>query len=255
MDLQMEQVLEFCLDIGEELLRCGAEIRRVEDSLQRLCKAYGCQKADVFCITSVIILTVHDSDGRIHTQMRRVTGYGNNMARLEAVNTLCRKLCAHPENPELVRAEIGQMRPKSEMRPWRKWLGSIFAASGFALFFGGSARDALSALLVALVICCMDMWVYREDVNRLMYTLLCSSVAGTAALGLTAIGLGEHSDTIMIGAIMLLIPGVALTNSVRDMLGGDIIAGLLRLAESVIQAAAIAGGFAAAMLAFGRVLL
>ena len=99
----------------------------------------------------------------------------------------------------------------------------------------------------------MDFWVYRVDVNRLLYTLLCSFVAGAATLLLTRLGIGEHSGTIMIGAIMLLIPGVALTNSVRDMLGGDIIAGLLRLVESVIQAAAIAGGFAAAILAYGAI--
>ncbi len=251
MKVQMEWLLEFCLDIGEELLRCGAEIHRVEESLERLGVAYGCTKVDAFCITSVIILTVHDAQGQIHTQMRRVTGYGNNMSRLEAINTLCRRLCARPEPIADVRAELDSLRDSTSLHPWRKWVGSALAASGFALFFGGSFVDAICALLVSLAICCMDVWVYREDVNRLLYTLLCSFVAGSATLGLTRLGIGEHSGTIMIGTIMLLIPGVALTNSVRDMLGGDIIAGLLRLAESVIQAAVIAGGFAAAILAFG----
>lgn len=253
MEVQMEQLLEFCLDIGEELLRCGAEIHRVEDSLERLCVAYGCTKVDAFCITSVIILTVHDAQGQIHTQMRRVTGYGNNMSRLEVINTLCRRLCANPEPPAAVMGELNRLRASTALHPWRKWVGSVLAASGFALFFGGSAMDTMCALLVALVICCMDLRVYREDVNRLLYTLLCSFVAGSVTLALTMLGIGEHSGTIMIGTIMLLIPGVALTNSVRDMLGGDIIAGLLRLAESVIQAAVIAGGFAAAILAFGSV--
>lgn len=253
MEIEMEQLLEFCLDIGEELLRCGAEIHRVEESIERLCLAYGCMKADVFCITSVIILTVHDAQGKIHTQMRRVTGYGNNMARLEAINTLCRRLCKQPEPVRSARTALEALRPETTLHPWRKWIGSVLAASGFALFFGGSAMDAVCALLVSLVICCMDFWVYRVDVNRLLYTLLCSFVAGAATLLLTRLGIGEHSGTIMIGAIMLLIPGVALTNSVRDMLGGDIIAGLLRLVESVIQAAAIAGGFAAAILAYGAI--
>ena len=151
----------------------------------------------------------------------------------------------------LLEAQLEDIRKGNFLKPWRKWLGSIVAASGFALFFGGTLMDGVSAALVSLVICLMDLYIYREDMNRLVYTLICSFFTGAAALFLTKIGIGQHASAIMIGTIMLLIPGVALTNSVRDMLGGDVIAGLLRLVESVLLAAAIASGFAMAMLLSG----
>lgn len=246
----MDSVLDFALDIGEEILRCGGEIRRAEDSLTRVCRAYGCERVDVFCITSVIILNVQ-AEGRSASQMRRIAGYGNNMARLEAVNDLCRRICAGPVQPEEVKRQLDGLRRKIALRPWRKWVGSMAAAGGFALFFGGNLSDGVSAALVSLLICAMDVFVYREDMNRLVYTLICSLLSGAFALALVKLGLGQNSGAIMIGVIMLLIPGVALTNSVRDMLGGDVIAGLLRLVESLLLAAAIAGGFAMAMLISG----
>lgn len=246
----MESVLDFALDIGEEILRSGGEIRRAEDSLTRVCRAYGCERVDVFCITSVIILNVQ-AEGRNWSQMRRIAGYGNNMARLEAVNDLCRRICARPEKSETVKRQLEQIRMGNLLRPWRKWVGSTVGAGGFALFFGGNLLDGAAAAIVSLLLCVMDLYVYREDMNRLVYTLICSFLSGLLALGLVKIGLGGNSGAIMIGTIMLLIPGVALTNSVRDMLGGDVIAGLLRLVESVLLAAAIAAGFAMAILISG----
>ena len=65
------------------------------------------------------------------------------------------------------------------------------------------------------------------------------------------IGIGDHVDKIMIGGIMLLIPGIAMTNSIRDMLIGDIVTGLLRFVNSVLIAGAIACGFALPLILMG----
>ena len=53
---QGEALLACILDMGELLLVSGAEVRRVEDTLTRLCAAYGFERADVFTITSSIVL-------------------------------------------------------------------------------------------------------------------------------------------------------------------------------------------------------
>lgn len=64
-------------------------------------------------------------------------------------------------------------------------------------------------------------------------------------------GLGQNPDKIIIGNIMLLIPGIALTTSLRDMINGDTISGLLGLSEAVLKALAIAIGFAAVLMRMG----
>ena len=78
-----------------------------------------------------------------------------------------------------------------------------------------------------------------------------SFAAGLLTILMMAFGLGAHQDKIMIGGIMLLIPGIAMTNSVRDMLTGDIVTGTMRLTNSLHQAAAIACGFALSLMITG----
>ena len=49
-------------------------------------------------------------------------------------------------------------------------------------------------------------------------------------------------DTVTIGVLMVLVPGVALTNAMREIMVGDIFSGLSRTAESILTATAIALG-------------
>ncbi|MDO5785646.1 MAG: threonine/serine exporter family protein, partial [Eubacteriales bacterium] len=90
----------------------------------------------------------------------------------------------------------------------------------------------------------LNQWFQRIWNSRLLHALFCSIFAGAAALVLNRWGLCEHADKVIIGDIMLLIPGIALTNALRDLFAGDTISGLLRLLEALLQAGAIACGFA-----------
>ena len=58
----------------------------------------------------------------------------------------------------------------------------------------------------------------------------------------------------MIGDIMLLIPGLLLVNSIKEMLNRDVVTGLYRFVEAVFVAVAIAGGFALSVLIIGGAL-
>ena len=60
-----------------------------------------------------------------------------------------------------------------------------------------------------------------------------------------------HPDKIMIGNIMLVIPGIQLTTSLRDMINGDIISGLLNMSEALLKAISVAMGFVIVLLIGG----
>ncbi len=87
----------------------------------------------------------------------------------------------------------------------------------------------------------------------LAYTVVCASIAGFAAIGLVNLGLADNLNAIIIGNVMLLIPGVGLTNGIRDLLCGDIVSGLLRLCESILVAISVAIGFAIPLLMIGDI--
>ena len=93
---ELNGCLSAIMDIGELLLMHGAEVSRVEDTTQRLCRAYGFKRADVFTITSSIITTVMTEDGRCLTQTRRIRERVTDLGKVAKANALSRKICASP---------------------------------------------------------------------------------------------------------------------------------------------------------------
>ena len=89
-DHTAEYLLCLALDIGEGMLKCGAEIHRVEDTIERVCKAYGAVHVEIFAIPSVIISAIRMGNGENSSQVRRVKKGGNNLTLLERFNEISR---------------------------------------------------------------------------------------------------------------------------------------------------------------------
>ena len=137
--------LHVFLDIGDALLSSGAEIFRVEDTLNRMGYACGATQMNVFVITSSIVITMEFPEENVRTQTRRIrkTG-GNDFEKLEKLNNLSRQFCQNPMSPEELRKVFDQI-DKVVPTQTGKLAGSILAAFSFALFYGGNLWDALLA--------------------------------------------------------------------------------------------------------------
>lgn len=247
------ELVSVALDIGENMLRCGAEVSRVEDSITRICQSYGAGRVDVFTITSSILVTVQCEDGECVTQTRRIRGYSTDFTKLDHLNTLSRTICKTQPGIQEVHQQIEKVL-KTESEPQLyKYLGGMLGASAFCVFFGGTLFDAFVVAMLAIMEIGLEIKSRMRKLNQVAYYFFISLLSGSLSIFLVKLGIGQQVDKIMIGSIMLLIPGLALTNAIRDMLSGDIISGLLRLCESLLVAASIACGFAVAILLFQNV--
>ena len=123
-------------------------------------------------------------------------------------------------------------------------------SGSFAVFFGGDAKDMIASAVIGILLKFLETFLKKGSLNKLITALICSVAGGFLANLAVMIGLGSHADFISIGNIMLLIPGVAFTNSLRDMFSGDTITGLVRFLESVLLAIIIALGFTLSYLLF-----
>lgn len=250
-DSVADNILRIALDIGEGLLKSGAEIRRVEVTIEKICKAYGAAHVEVFSINCLIVGAVRMSDGSYSSQNRRITNIANHLLCLERYNALSRRICAETPDFDVVDAEIKEIKKKRKYPFWLTLVGHIFAAGGFAVFFGGSLRDFAAAAIIALVIGLLDR-VHNEYLNDVTKTLLMSFIGGIFSCVLVMIGIGESMDMVAIGTIMLLIPGLSLGNAMRDLLGGDTLSGTLKVVQACITAVIIAIGYAIAILMLGK---
>lgn len=252
-DKECEIFLENVLELGRRYVATGAEAQRVEDSMRRICLAYGFKNVEIYAVTSLIVATIKSPDGSHYTQSIRVAGGGTDLGRLEELNAQARYICENTPDVKQLTEEIqGYKKPKP--KPVIKCIGYMLAAGGFSIFFGGSIIDGIVSALIAIAIYLMDYNFNLRNVNNVVYTFIASFVSGALAILITHFGFGDNTDKVMIGDIMLFIPGLLLVNSIKEMLNRDVVTGLYRFVEAVFVAVAIAGGFALSVLVIGGAL-
>ena len=250
-DHTANDILRIAMDVGEGLLKSGGEIRRVETTIEKICLAYGAVHVEVFSIQSLIIASVRMADGGYSSQTRRISDVSNHMLCLEAYNGLSRKICAERPDIEWIDREITSIKAKRRYPLWATLLGNVFASGGFAIMFGGSLRDAIAASLIGLIIGVLEhLGIF--NFNKLTNTLFLSFISGLLTCLSVIVGIGESMDTIAIGTIMLLVPGLLLGNAMRDLLSGDTLTGTLKTVQSCITAIMIASGYSLAIITLGR---
>lgn len=237
------------LNIGEAMLICGAEVSRVEDSVRRICLAYGAERVDVFTITSAIVVTAYSPMFGTVTQTRRITATRYDLLKLSRLNGLSRRICEEHPPFDYVERKLNEIRA---ILPQYRFSFLLFCyaliSSSFTMFFGGTWQDALVSAGIGLFL------KYMEQVSRMLQlpstvaAVLWSFAGGCLALFLVSNGFGDSAEKISIGNIMLLIPGMQLTNSIRDIFNGDTLSALMGFCNAFVLAGLIAFGFALPLL-------
>lgn len=232
--------------LGYELAVSGAETFRVEDSVRRLLLAYGIE-CEVFAIPNCLVISLETANGKPLSIMKRIGFHGNNLEAVERLNALCRKICA--ERPEPGTAEQWLRQTKAECRVFSTpmyYLGNFLGPAGFSLLFGGTLRDAFLAGLMGLIVGLVNRYMSKLETNPFFSTIAAAFAMAVPAYLLAGWGIADNIDAVIIGAAMILVPGLLITNSMRDLIYGDTNSGINRIVQVLLSAFAIALGTAAA---------
>lgn len=245
--LKYEELLELAVDLAYQLQQCGAETYRVEETILRLMDAYGVQ-GEAFSIPNCIIASLETPEEKHLTRMRRTNSASTNLDGVERYNALCRKICQEKppvaEAMEMLRAETRVQRQYSLPL---QYLGHAMAASGFCLFFRGTMVDALCAAVCGIAVGACSQFMSTLRANLFFKTVSACFVMAFLAQVMGQLGLAHNVDSVTIGTMMLLVPGLLFTISIRDIIYGDTMSGTNRLVQVFIIAVALAVGTGAAV--------
>lgn len=246
--MDYKKIVQGILDIGEAMLRCGAEIMRVEDSLYRMCKSYGFVRYDVWVVPSNIQMTVETQDGDVFTQVRHIKYMSTNYDRLDYLNNLSRYVCNNLPDAEQMHEKYLEVMNRPPQHPAIKYIAGVMGGAGFAVFFGSGFADAIVAVIASLAIVAVGSWISKRENNFIVYNAVVAFIAEVIIIGAVSLGFGTHADRITIGIVMLLISALGTTNGIRDFLHADILSGIFNIINSVLGAMGIACGIVVAML-------
>ena len=239
----MTRLFGYAMDIGEQMLISGAEVHRVEESINRMCYALGAVRVDVFIITSSMVATVHTKDGATYTQTRRINAINTDFERVHRLNEVSREICEKKLSEQEIKEKFNAAVNSKKFPIWFEFICYAIIAGSFTLFFGGTITETLISALVGVIVRLSIFFFDRIIPNKIFCKFFSTVITTFFAFLAVKLGWITVVDKIIIGNIMTLIPGVGLTNAIRDLFTGDSIAGLLRFIEAILTALAIAAGY------------
>ena len=239
-------LIDLASDLGYELAMSGAETFRVEESVSRVLSAYGLN-AEVFAIPNYLIVTVLTKKGLPITRMRRIGSHGNDLDSVERLSALGRSFCRNTPAPQEAQQQLADtLANRRVYSPAMLGLGNFLGAFGFCLFFGGSVPDALCAGVCGLLVGLVTGVLGKRRVSQFFITIAAAFFMAWLAYGLGVARICQRTDAVIIGALMILVPGLLFTNAMRDIIYGDTNSGLNRVVQGCLVAAASALGTAGA---------
>lgn len=247
-----EYLLCLSLDIGEGMLKNGGEVSRVEDTIERICRAYGAVHVEVFSTISVIHAFIRLEDGSFSSQMRRVKQMKMNLGMLERLNALSREVCQTKIPLSEFEDKLKAAKGETTYPAWLISLANAVACCGFTFFFGGTWRDGLVSFVIGLLLSLLD-YLPQKHINSMAKTAISSFIIAIGAALAVKWGIADNSDIMVIGSIMILVPGLFFGTAMRDMLTGDLSTGSLKTLQAVIEALMLAFGYMLAVTVMGGV--
>ncbi len=235
----MKPNFEDAIKLGVETIENGGEISRAEDTIKRICTSYGAEEVHVFILPYTVVVTII-YENKEQTIFRRIYKNELNLGKLEEINNISRSFC----NNKNIDKKIDY-----NYSPLLTSICVMIGVSAFCIFFGGTIIDALFSAISGLII--QNIPYNKISYSKFTKTLIESTISGIISFIPSLLGLPTHPDKIMIGTIMLLIPGLSVGIAIRDMMSENIISGILELAEAIIITFAINIGFGIAILLFG----
>lgn len=242
--MELYRLLNSATEIGYEMLRHGAEIYRVEDSIRLILRAYGYsdESINVFAIPNFIVVTLSDEQGVPYTKSKRVKNRLIDLDKLDKLNNLSRHICKRKPSCKCIDSQLKKIMSGKVYPLWQQVIAYAVTSALFTLFFSGSLSDAAVALFIGAFIRIFIFVLSKIKGSGFFTSILASSAIALLAFVSVNIGLAEGMDKIIIGALMTLVPGMSLTNCMRDFIAGDFMAGLSRMAEALLTAIGLAAG-------------
>lgn len=239
-------LLDMVTELGYRLAMSGAETYRVEESIHRVMEAYGID-AEAFAIPNCLHVSIKTEPGKPMTRMRRIGNHGNDLDAVERYSNLSRRICA--EKPDPLEASQWLRETTASLRSYSLPVylaGNILGASGFAILFGGSLVDCLWAGICGLTVGIVSHISEKLKANQFFRLIGASFFMALLAYIAGSVGIADNADAVIIGALMILVPGLMFTNAMRDIIYGDTNSGINRIVQVLLVAAAIALGTGAA---------
>lgn len=249
---QANRVIDVAILAGTLLIQSGSEIYRVEDTMIRIARSQGLHHVNVLAMPAAIFVSIEQTN---LSRMKRILSSSYNIEKVCDVNHISRQLVAQDISLEEAYTQLSQLRDKPlPYQPWQTLLAATLAAPFFTVMFGGNLADMLGAILATFFGFLAYMGMERTAKIPFVSAFIGSLIFTMIGFVFTHFYPSPtNMDWIMAGAVMPFVPGIALTNAIRDLMTNHLNTGMSKLFESLLIIFALGAGTTLAILIMQQV--
>lgn len=248
--LLRHEKVSLAVAIGEEMLKNGGEVYRVDDTVKRILAYYGFVSYNVYIVSNGIFVTVDENTDKPISCVRNIPGWSTNLEKIAEINRLSRDICTGSCPVEMAYKQLEDIKNMKQRTEAQLRIATGIGSAAFCFIFGGKAADMILAFFIGFILKMFLSAAENKQVSKFIRHIL-------GSLLVTIIAVVGHRffsiilvDKVVIGSILILVPGVVLTTSIRDFFNGDYLSGSIHFIDALLTAVCIATGVGVAMKAF-----
>jgi len=240
---KQKDILMLAIKAGTIMMKSGAEIYRVEDTIERLCKSCGIDHVNVFATpTGIFVSTDNEESSNTVTHIKRVRSSETDLTKISKVNQFSRTFTTTDMTVEEGMKILEDIEGSKPYPFWVRALSAAFVTGCFSVIFGGAALDFFITVPIGFLCYIISRFLEKYEINFFIRGFVCCAFAAFCALLAAASIHGVSYGPVISGCIMLFVPGIPITNSIRDFLSGNMLSGVARLTEACIIGVSLAAG-------------
>ena len=239
---EQREILDAAMQAGHILLENGAEIFRVEETVDRICRYYGIESENAFVLSNGIFITSGSTREEIFAKVQHIPVSGVHLNRVAAVNQLSREIVEGRYTIGEVRERLDEIRVMPGKTKTMQILASGVGSACFCMLFGGNLTDNAAAFVSGVLLYFYVLYISGPHLSKIVGNIGGGALVTFLCSVMYLFSIGQHLNFMIIGSIMPLIPGVAFTNAIRDIADGDYISGSVRMLDALLVFFCIAMG-------------
>ena len=223
--MNINKLLKFSSDAGKLMLQSGGETYRVEETVSRICQSFDVDEVEVFASPTAVMISI-SFNGEIHSIVKRINSRGIDLNMVHNINSLSREIYQHRPSIDVCEEKLKDICRSNSYSLIKNLFFAGVSTSTFTILFNGGIREFLCAFFI------VSTNLEKSNLNNFFINIICGGLVAISSIVCLHFGIIKDLDKLIAGSIMLLVPGLALTNSIRDLLEGQLVSGLTRAAEA-----------------------
>lgn len=241
--MKEREVFDFIFDIAVTLLKNGSEINRIEKTVKLLAEKFSIKDFDCFVMINGIFLTAKCGDNSVQARVTDVAISPINLGRIDAINTLSRKLIDETIKVEQAKYLLEIIKIRTYASNITKILGYAFGCASFGYVFGGSFNDCIGAFFIGIIVSLYHLYIIPlYSPSKVVFDISSSVLVGILACGLYTVFPFLSLSSLVTGGIISLVPGVAIVNGIRYLFEQDYNSGWSQMVNAAITSFCISIG-------------